>query len=164
MLQLALDELHRSVVALGDHERAWLDQVPLTQMVDALDRVDAHRSYGYVSPQVTETARQVRVRGGDEWLECYLRLLMLTLIARELHRPHSLNLPQSVEEVRAAEFGAIVKRQPEGAPWPCDLAASRYLTSVLLEAFCSGTVCGWPNDGPAFLLQCSKPVGSRTQG
>ena len=121
MLQLALDELDRTVVALGDHERAWLDQVPLTQMVDAfdtLDRVDGHRSYGYVSPGVAETARQVRGRGGDEWLECYLRLLMLTLIARELQRPHRLNLPQSVQEVRAAEFGAIVKRRLKGRPGP----------------------------------------------
>ncbi len=87
---------------------------PVERYVDQLDRYPAYSHYKYVGPQIREICEKIAGLTGEEILEQYHSLLMVTLIDWAERNPALLNLPQEVQRIYAKNFDRIVSKIEKG--------------------------------------------------
>jgi hypothetical protein len=166
-LMRAADAAFRELdAALTETERRWLDAIPLSNLIDALDRHGPTLDPRDISPEVRATRAAIAEIGGDQWVDRYVRLVLLLLVVRRvIGPPVAYRLPPSLELLLAADLQRIVSECQSrrglrrfGARTAHDLAVARgvrfpcggryaetvAMSSGILEAAGLGHVPTWP--------------------
>jgi hypothetical protein len=132
----ALDALVRDEERLSPAQRAWLAEIPVWTMVEALDDDPGLKPYRWVGPGVEELLRRLEELGGTAWVGRYLRLVVLTLVAKSATRPPLIAIPPSVAAIVDIELRSIVETDPEDGEL-FDVAQDRFWKDL---ALCRGTL------------------------
>lgn len=136
-LLAAADEAFRALDrSLTDEQRSWLERISLARGIDVVDSRPAGARVTTPFLGLREVTGEATSLGGDEWLDRYLRLLLLALLVRSLTRPTGCVLPDTVAASLAAERRRIVEGADaaDADPYKLDGPFVRDL------GFCLGTI------------------------
>src|SRR5947209_14896701 len=91
-------------------------------MVEAIDSVPRGARITYISERERGLATRILDVGGEEWVDRYLRLVVVMLMVRSLIRGPDCNLPPPVDALLARARGLILDNamSPHREPYRFD--------------------------------------------